>query len=66
MECKLGTLVENQKKNIEKVLMSHEARIRLLEYKSIDKEARGRRKNLLFYGFEEERNEVCRDKVRNF
>ena len=68
IEGKLGTLVENQKKinNIEKVLRSHEARIRLLEYKSIDIEARGRRKNLLFYGFEEERNEVCRDKVRNF
>ena len=34
-------------------------KIRLLEYKSIDIEARGRRNNLIFYGLAEFRNEDC-------
>lgn len=44
---------------IESVVKSHGDRIRLLEYKSIDIEARSRRNNLLFYGLAEFRNENC-------
>ena len=38
----------------------------MLEYKSIDIEARSRRKNLLFNGFAEERDESCATKICAF
>ena len=44
----------------------HEARLLLLEYKSVDLEARSRRKNLLFRGFSEERGENCATLITNF
>ena len=68
IEGKLDIAVRNQKRltSIEKVIRSYEDRIKLLEYKSIDIEARGRRNNLLFYGFDEQRNEDCRDKIARF
>lgn len=37
------------------VIVSHEDRMRLLEYKSIELEARSRRNNVLFYGLRESR-----------
>ena len=65
IEGKLDIEVRNQKRltSIEKVIRSYEDRIKLLEYKSIDIEARGRSNNLLLYGFGEQRNEDCRDKI---
>ena len=68
IDCKLDSLARGQKrlKAVEGVLKSYEDRIKLLEYKSIDIEARGRRNNLLFYGFGEMRNEDCREKICNF
>ena len=51
---------------IESVISSHEDRIRLLEYKSIDLEARSRRNNLLFYGLKENRLEDCKDIICQF
>lgn len=41
-------------------------RLLLLEYKSLDIEARGRRKNLIFMGFEEDRSENCKIKIESF
>ena len=52
-------------KEIGSVVVSHADRIRLLEYKSIDLEARSRRNNLLFYGHPESRNEDCKETIRN-
>lgn len=55
-----------QHKHIEKldtVVVSHGDRIRLLEYKSIDLEARSRRNNLLFYGHQESRYEDCKEVI---
>ena len=68
IEGKFDIAIQNQKRlmSIEKVLRSYEDRIMLSEYKSIDTEARGRRNNLLFYGFDEQRNEDCRDKIARF
>ena len=43
-----------------------ETRLLLLEYKSVDLEARSRRKNLLFSGFTEERDENCVIQISNF
>lgn len=47
-------------KSIENKVDSFEARMTLLEYKSLDIEARSRRHNLLFSGFTESRNENCK------
>ena len=68
IECKLDSVVRSQKrlKAAENVLKSYDDRIKLLEYKSIDIEARGRRNNLLFYGFSEMRNEDCVVKIGDF
>ena len=51
---------------IENVVRSHEDRIRLLEYRSIDIEARSRRNNLIFHGLAESRNENCTRLISNF
>lgn len=45
--------------NMDTVIRSHENRLKLLEYKSIDIEARGRRCNLIFHGLMEGRRENC-------
>ena len=39
--------------NVENVISSHEHRLQLLEYKSIDIESRSRRRNLIFRGMSE-------------
>ena len=44
----------------------HESRLLLFEYKSIDIEARSRRKNLLFNGFAKESDESCPTKICAF
>lgn len=44
----------------ETVMHSYNDRLKLLEYRSIDLEARSRRNNLLFKGFPESRDENCR------
>ena len=45
---------------------NHEQFLKLLAYKSIDIEARSRRRNLLFHGLAENRNENCAALVRDF
>lgn len=45
---------------------NHEQFLKLLAYKSIDIEARSRRRNLLFHGLAEHRNENCAAIVRDF
>lgn len=64
----LSSFVRKQKhiSDIETVVRSHDARLRLLEYKSLDIEARSRRNNLLIYGFTERRNENCTDRIIEF
>lgn len=61
--------VYKQQKHISKldsVVLSYEDRIKLLEYKSIDLEARSRRNNLLFHGLKESRDEDCKNIIRQF
>ena len=71
LESICGSVVKHSKRltKIETVIKSHEDRIRLIEYKSIDLEARSRRNNILFYGLSESRNEDCKniivDNLRN-
>ena len=50
---------------VETVVNSYNDRLKLLEYKSIDIEARSRRNNLLFRGIPESRNEDCKRVVLN-
>ena len=47
----------------ETVMHSYNDRLKLLEYRSIDLEARSQRNNLLFKGFPESRDENCRRTV---
>ena len=49
---------------VENVVRSQHDRLKLLEYRSIDLEARSRRKNLLFKGISEKRNENCFGEIR--
>ncbi|MEW8547543.1 MAG: hypothetical protein AB2693_28890 [Candidatus Thiodiazotropha sp.] len=52
---------------VEGVMKTHENRIKLLEYRSIDNEARSRRRNLLFKGIcEYGMGENCFELVRDF
>lgn len=51
---------------IENVVKSHTERLKLLEYRSLDSEARSRRRNLLFKGIPENRNENCFHEARRF
>lgn len=51
---------------VEKVVKSYQDRIKLLEYKTIDMEARRRRCNLLFYRLYENRRENCSDLIIQF
>ena len=68
IESKLDKCIALQDKvnNLENTISAHESRITLLEYKSIDIEARSRRKNLLFGGFAESRDENCEDMIQSF
>ena len=50
---------------VETVVNSYNDRLKLLEYKSIDIEARSRRNNLLFRGIPESRDEDCKRVVLN-
>ena len=50
---------------VETVVSSYNDRLKLLEYKSIDIEARSRRNNLLFRGIPESRNEDCKRVILN-
>ena len=52
--------------SVERVLRSNTDRIKLLEYRSIDIEARSRRRNILFKGIAENRRENCFEVVRDF
>ena len=62
--------VENVEHNVEKLKIrsqAHDNRIRLVEYKSIDMEARSRRNNLIFRGHPETvENDNCVEIVRKF
>ena len=49
---------------VENVVRSQHDRLKLLEYRSIDLEARSRRKNLLFKGIAEKRQENCFGEIR--
>ena len=68
IENMLFSVVKRQKRisDIETVVRSHDSRVRLLEYKSLDIEARSRRNNILIYGFSERRNENCADRIVDF
>ena len=68
IERLLGTMTKKEKRvsEIETVVRSHNDRLRLLEYKSLDIEARSRRNNLVIHGFLERRNEDCASRVIGF
>ena len=68
VEKRMDTIegINSRMSQVETVIRSHSDRLKLLEYKSIDIEARSRRNNLLFKGLAEERDEDCRRKVLNF
>ena len=68
LESIFDTVANHQRRisKIESVVKSYDDRIRLLEYKSIDLEARSRRNNILFYGLKENRNEDCKDIICQF
>ena len=68
IESMLFPVVKKQKhiSNIETVVQSHDSRLRLLKYKSLDIEARSRQNNLLIYGFTERRNEDCTDRIMEY
>ena len=61
VEKKLNTTVglNSRMTQAETVIRSHNDRLKLLEYKSIDIEARSRRNNLLFKGLAKERDDNC-------
>ena len=56
----------NKLLKVETVVKSHEDRIRLLEYRSIDLEARSRRNKVIFYGLSEKREENCKAEIVRF
>ena len=59
--------VESRVTILESNNASHDTRLRLLEYKSIDMEARSRRHNLIFRGHPENvENDDCEQIIRNF
>ena len=67
-EQKFDKICKQQKhiSKLDSVVLSYEERIKMLEYKSIDLEARSRRNILLFRGLMEARNEDCRALVCQF
>ena len=58
--------VKKRVAEIENVLRSHSERLKLLEYRSLDIEARSRRRNLLFKGVPENKYENCFVEARRF
>lgn len=52
--------------SLENSLSNHELRLKLLEYKSIDLEARSRRNNLIIGGISEQKDENCLTRVAEF
>ena len=58
--------VKKRVAEIETVLRSHSERLKLLEYRSLDIEARSRRRNLLFNGVPENKFENCFTEARIF
>ena len=68
IQNKLDTVLDLKRRvsSVECVVTSHANRLKLLEYRSLDIEARSRRHNLLFKGIAEDRRENCFDKVRRF
>lgn len=58
--------VTNAITHMEHTVNLQEDRITVLEYKSIDSEARARRNNLLFKGFPESRSENCPAAINDF
>ena len=68
LEQRLDKICKQQKhiSKLDSVVISFEDRIKILEYKSIDLEARSRRNNVLFHGLMEARNEDCRALVCQF
>ena len=68
VEQKVDTIIRlNGRLNrVETVMTSYNDRMKLLEYKSIDLEARSRRNNLLFRGLPERRDEDCRRVICSF
>ena len=68
VEQKVDTIIRinNRLSRVETVMTSYNDRMKLLEYRSIDIEARSRRNNLLFKGFPEARDEDCRRVISRF
>ncbi|MEW8548195.1 MAG: hypothetical protein AB2693_32225 [Candidatus Thiodiazotropha sp.] len=68
LERKMNTIIKMTQRMecIETVVNSYDDRLKLLEYKSIDNEARARRNNLLFKGIPESRDENCKRIICNF
>ena len=68
MQTKIDLLTNMNSRlcNTETVIHSHDDRLKLLEYKSIDSEARNRRNNLLFKGVSEQANEDCFRQIQTF
>ena len=58
--------IKSRVASIENVVKSQHDRLKLLEYRSLDLEARCRRKNLVFKGFPENRHENCFEEIRRF
>ena len=67
IQNKLDTVLDLKQRvtTMERVMRSNTDRLKLLEYRSIDLEARSRRKNILFKGIPENRRENCFEAVRN-
>ena len=68
MEAKMNECLQisSDIRNNKSIIDDHEARLLLLEYKSVDLKARSRRNNLLFNRLPEERNENCATLITNF
>ena len=67
LEEKLDTAIDQNKLGaFELTIMFQHDRIRVLEYKSIDLEARSRRKNLIFRGIAESKGESCSIVILDF
>ena len=68
LETVFGSVKKQGKRlsEVESVVKSYDDRVRLLEYKTIDLEARSRRNNILFFGISESRNENCKNVIADF
>ena len=58
--------LHNRVGKLERTVSTQDQRLKLLEYKSIDIEAHGRRNNLIFDGFDESRDKNCFDIITTF